>query len=366
MEENLLIENDFEDKAYLENKLELEGNDADNEDYDVDILENEVISFVGNFSLLEYASKLKSEIIVRPNFQRRSVWSPRQKSKLIESFLASYPVPPVILYKEKGKEQYLIIDGYQRISTIYEFINDKFRLRIKNDKCRNKLYSKLPKDAKDKLDNSFLNCTIVREISPESKSKKFLYNLFERLNTGGKSLNAMETRRAISYGSLIQELEELNLYQSWRDILGKQIPDNRFLDIELLLRLFVFYKKYDITNYSLVGYSNMRLYLDEYISENTNTNLNEFVNIFKKSCDLIIENLGKTPFHFRGTRPNYIILDSIMGAILILNGNVNNLKEKFDNISSKHREYYENKSGTLSKSRVEERLKFAIKGLAND
>lgn len=366
MNDELLSENDFEDKSYLENKNELEGYDSDNEDNDIDILENEVISYVGNFSLPEYASKLTQGIIKKPDFQRRSVWSPRQKSKLIESFLASYPVPPVILYKEKGREQYLIIDGYQRISTISEYINNEFRLRIKNNECRNKLYKNLPKEAKDKLDNSFLNCTIVREISPEAKSKKFLYNLFERLNTGGKSLNAMETRRAISYGNLIKELEDLNLDSNWRKILGKEEPDNRFLDIELLLRLLVFYKKYNKKTYSLTGYNNMRLFLDDFISENVDLSIDNFKNIFQKTCDLVVTELGNTPFHFKGTRPNYIILDSIMGGILILEGNVINLNKKFKSISQEHKDYYENKSGTLSKTRVEERLEFSIKELKNE
>ncbi len=360
------IENDFEDKLYLENKIALEGTEADNEDNDVDILENEVISYVGNFSLPEYASKLKDEIFKRPEFQRKSVWTPRQKSKLIESFLASYPVPPVILYKEKGKEQYLIIDGFQRVSTISEFFNDEFRLRIKNDKCRNKLYSKLPQEAREKLNNSFLNCTIVREISPEAKSKKFLYNLFERLNTGGKTLNAMETRRAISYGNLIKQLETLNNYDNWRKILGKTEIDNRFLDIELLLRLLVFYKKYDLKNYTLTGYTNMRLFLDEFVSENVDLSIESFSSLFKDVCDLIISELGNSPFHFKGTRPNYIILDSIMSGILILNNKVINLKQKFYNISKANSDYYNNKSGTLSKTRVEERLKFSIKGLSDN
>lgn len=63
MNDELLSENDFEDKSYLENKNELEGYDSDNEDNDIDILENEVISYVGNFSLPEYASKLTQGII---------------------------------------------------------------------------------------------------------------------------------------------------------------------------------------------------------------------------------------------------------------------------------------------------------------
>ena len=211
-----------------------------------------------------------------------------------------------------------------------------------------------------------MNCTIVREISPEAKSKKFLYNLFERLNTGGKTLNAMETRRAISYGNLIKQLETLNNYDNWRKILGKTEIDNRFLDIELLLRLLVFYKKYDLKNYTLTGYTNMRLFLDEFVSENVDLSIESFSSLFKDVCDLIISELGNSPFHFKGTRPNYIILDSIMSGILILNNKVINLKQKFYNISKANSDYYNNKSGTLSKTRVEERLKFSIKGLSDN
>lgn len=357
---DITLENTFEDKNYLIEKKEIEG---DIDDDDIDITQNEVISFIGNFSLAEYASKLKSGIIKRPNFQRNEVWSNKQKSKLIESFLASYPVPPVILYKEKGKEQYLIIDGFQRITAISDYYNNEFKLIINNEKYKNKTYDKLPIEAREKLNNAFLNCTIVHEIAPQERSKKFLYNLFERLNTGGKALNAMETRRAISYGKLIKELEELNLNKYWREIYGKKEPDARFLDIELLLRLLVFYKNYDINNNSLVGYSAMRSFLDEYISEHSEDSLGDFVSVFEKAVLLVFKTLGKNPFALNSVRPNYLILDSIMTAVLLLNSNVENLKKKFVYILESQKEYFNNKSGTQRKSRIEERIKFAVEGL---
>lgn len=354
------LDNNFEDKTYLLNKKEIEG-DIDYDD--IDITQNEVISFMGNFSLAEYTSKLKNHIIKRPQFQRNEVWSNKQKSKLIESFLASYPVPPVILYKEKNKEQYLIIDGFQRITAISDYYNNKFKLTINNAKYKNKTYDKLPVEAKEKLNNAFLNCTIVHEISPEERSKKFLYNLFERLNTGGKALNAMETRRAISYGNLIKELEKINLNKNWRNIYGTDKVDTRFLDIELLLRLYAFYNKYDKNTFSLIGYSSMRSFLDEYVSEHSEDLLGNFVDLFEKSVKLIYDNLGRNPFTLNSTRPNYLILDSVMTALLLLDGNVNDLKNKYHNILLEHEEYFDNKSGTQLKSRVEERLKFALEGL---
>lgn len=365
MEETLIDENDFEDKHYLEDKIDIEG-DPNEDEEEVDILSNEVISYVGNYSLPEYARKLENGIFIKPNFQRNEVWNLKQKSKLIESFLASYPVPPVILFKEKGVEKYLIVDGYQRISTIYDFYANDFKLKIQNEHCKNKFYKELPKEAKEKLDGTFLNCTIVREIEPKQKSKMFLYNLFERLNTGGKALNAMETRRAISYGRLITDLEFLNEDENWRKILGKTEIDNRFLDLELLLRLFAFYSKYDPAVQKLTGYSSMRLFLDDFVSENVDQQIDGFSEIFKLSCKLVVDELGLNPFTLHGSRPNYLILDSIMGAILIHKGNITNLKSKFVKILDLHRAYYENKSGTLTKSRVEERLNFSIMELNNN
>lgn len=355
------LDNNFEDKNYLLEKMEIEGG---LENDDIDITQNEVISFMGNFSLAEYAAKLKNGIIKRPQFQRSEVWSNKQKSKLIESFLASYPVPPVILYKEKGKEQYLIIDGFQRITAISDYYNNEFKLIISNTKYKNKTFEKLPKEAKEKLNNAFLNCTIVHEIAPEERSKKFLYNLFERLNTGGKALNAMETRRAISYGNLIKELENLNLDKNWRKIYGKKEIDPRFLDIELLLRLLVFYNKFDKNTHSLIGYTAMRSFLDEYMSEHYEDLLNnDFVEVFKKATKLVVDTLGSNPFTLNGVRPNYLILDSIMTAILLLNSNVTDLKNKYKKILTEHKEYFDNKSGTQRKLRIEERLNFALEGL---
>ncbi len=77
-------ETDYENSEYLETKSEIEG-ESDDYSGEVDILKNEVISYVGNYSLLEYSNKLGKEFI-KPNFQRNEVWDNKAKSKLIESF----------------------------------------------------------------------------------------------------------------------------------------------------------------------------------------------------------------------------------------------------------------------------------------
>src|SRR5437773_10976343 len=64
------------------------------------------------------------KINLDPGFQRRSVWSPRDRRRLIQSILSHYPLPSVFLYKREnrgGKLVYDVIDGKQRLETIFMF-----------------------------------------------------------------------------------------------------------------------------------------------------------------------------------------------------------------------------------------------------
>ena len=341
-------------------EIDINGDMTDEEkssDEDVDIIENEVISYVGNYSLREYYEKFNSNFI-KPHFQRNEVWSVQTKSKLIESFLASYPVPPVILYKLKGVEQYWIIDGLQRISTIKEYFENEFNLIIKNEQYRGKKFKDLSKDAQNKLNNTFLNCIIVREISPQGDV--FLYNLFERLNTGSTALNAMEVRRAISYGPLIKNLEELNKNVSWRKIIGKNEVDNRFLDVELLLRILAIYTNFNITTKSVDNYIGMKSFLNLFTNENKDKIFEYFNQKFEKTCEEIVEQLGELPFTLNGKKINYILLDSVMNALLYKQ-DLSDIKKKYYTYKSSDAfSIYNDKSGTTSKVKVNTRMKSAF------
>lgn len=342
------------DEELLDEKL----TDDEKAQDDVDILKNEVISYFGNYSLLEYFSKL-GKTFIKPEFQRNEVWSNYLKSKLIESFLASYPVPPVILYKLKGVERYLIIDGLQRITAIVDYFNDKYRLSIKNEKFRGKKYSKLEDDAKEKLNNSFLQCIIVREVSPTNDA--FLYSLFERLNTASVRLTPMEVRRAISGGALISSLEKLNEDEHWRAIFGKKVIANRFSDVELILRLLAFYVNYNPDKKMLDNYTGMKTFLDNFVNDNQDKTFDDFNEIFVKATKNIHEQLGDLPFVLTPGKLNYIILDSVMTAIIKSGGVIDELKQKYMDFkeSENFLAIYDDKSGTSTLTKVNARLNFA-------
>lgn len=78
------------------------------------------------------------QINLEPGFQRQSVWTPSDRSRLIQSVIAGYPLPSIFLYKrhEKGRLVYDVIDGKQRLETIFmftglkRFANDTFEARL--------------------------------------------------------------------------------------------------------------------------------------------------------------------------------------------------------------------------------------------
>lgn len=63
----------------------------------------------------------------RPNFQRQYVWTDKLASKLVESVLLNVPIPPCYLSENEDNELD-VIDGQQRIYSLYRFLNNEFRL----------------------------------------------------------------------------------------------------------------------------------------------------------------------------------------------------------------------------------------------
>ena len=147
-------------------------------------------------------------INLRPEYQRRARWTRREKSLLIESFLLNIPVPPIFLF-EADFARYEVMDGQQRLLAIKEFITNQFKLSslVVLSPLNGLTYASLPSRTKRTLERASLSAIVLLKESRASlrdaNSKRVLELrkfVFERLNTGGKRLNAQELRNAVYSG----------------------------------------------------------------------------------------------------------------------------------------------------------------------
>jgi len=159
----------------------------------------------------------KKQLNLDPPYQRRSVWSPRDKRFFIDTILNNYPVPPVFLHKtldEKGRATYHVVDGKQRIKTIIEFVNNKIRIpdNFSDITLQKKKWNDLNKAQRDQ----FWNYEIVVEMLPEV-NESFVSNIFERINRNARGLKPQELRHAKYDGWFINVAENEAEKQEWKE-----------------------------------------------------------------------------------------------------------------------------------------------------
>lgn len=287
--------------------------------------EYEISTYPADFTLQVLYQQWEREQIVVPPFQRQFVWKQPQASKLIESFLLGLPVPPVYLYTERRSEKSLVIDGQQRLKSIFYFFEGYFgeelrgrrpifRLTGLNERSRwyQKTYADL--EAEDeasalRLQNSVLRAFVVKQLDPADDTSVF--HIFERLNTGGTSLAGQEVRNCVYYGAFSHFLADLNADEDWRAIYGPKTPDKRLRDQELILRFLALHERW--TEYE----KTMKDFLSSFMKANRNASgetLDRYRKMFLLTAAATREYLGERPFHIRQGL-NAAVFDCVTVAI---------------------------------------------------
>jgi uncharacterized protein with ParB-like and HNH nuclease domain len=284
----------------------------------------EILTYPADFTLEILVNKLRSKEIVIPKFQRRYVWKLTQASKLVESFLLGLPVPPIYLYAGQ-KGDMVLVDGQQRLRSIECFFDgyfgeDKsskdrplFRLTGLHPRSRfaNKTYKELEEtddESYRKLNNAVLRSFVVKQLNPKDDTS--IFHIFERLNSGGTSLQGQEIRNCIYPGSFNDLLHELNTFPLWRSIFGKKARDQRQRDTELILRFFA------LLNNRKHYEKPMKEFLNKYMAKNrmlAKGERDQFREIFKNTVERVHDNLGPKPFHIRRGL-NAAVYDSVFIA----------------------------------------------------
>ena len=113
---------DCDESLYFEDIQDSEQEITDIVDYDISVSPND-------FNLKTLFDFIDSGIVKIPGFQRNYVWDIKRASKLIESLLIGVPIPQIFLYEEK-KNSFLVIDGQQRLMTIYYFKKKRFPRKV--------------------------------------------------------------------------------------------------------------------------------------------------------------------------------------------------------------------------------------------
>lgn len=160
---------------------------------------------------------------LQPFYQRRKRWDIRRKSKLIESFIMNVPIPPCFLY-ESELARYEVMDGQQRISTVFDFYEDKFKLVGLDQwpELNERKYSTLPSEIRKGLDRRSISYIVLLKESAKTNTEEMLLRqqVFERLNTGGVQLESQEVRHCVYYGSFDRLLYDLAKHQAMRKAWG--------------------------------------------------------------------------------------------------------------------------------------------------
>ena len=145
-----------------------------------------------------------------PEWQRGYVWRASRRRRLIESIFLKLPIPPVLLYKDNEEKLY-VIDGRQRLETIYRFAKGRAALDLsfstfskktpgwgegqRLHPAAGKRCDKLPENFRRLFELTNINARVF-----ENLERKKLYEIFRRYNIGGDKLNAAEIRNAVYQG----------------------------------------------------------------------------------------------------------------------------------------------------------------------
>jgi hypothetical protein len=297
---------------------------TDEEGVDEDVVYS-VNSFGADFLIDGLISRLKSDDIYRPSFQRQFVWTVSQASKFIESILLGLPIPGIFLYREEETRKHLIIDGLQRLTTIAAFASGKFpnsdrifRLDKLKSNFNGQYIEDLDQADKRRFFDTAIHATIIQQLSPENDQSS-VYYIFERLNTGGTPLQPQEIRAALYHGKFQDFLQTLNENGLWRTVFGR--THRRAKDLEMILRFLAF--RYTRDAYK----APMKAFLNRF--EASNRNLQRYrpevmQKDFVEALSFITKAVGNRPF--RPVRSlNAAAFDSVM---TVVSQNIARLTEK--------------------------------------
>ena len=198
----------------------------------------------------------QERLIIDPEYQRNLVWKEKQKSRFIESILLSFPLPPFYV-NQQVDSRYIIIDGLQRTTTLHQFVNGQFALTGLEalSAINGQKFKDLPSGYQARIEDKNILLFVIKPSVPI----EVVYELFDRINTGGTPLNRQEVRNCIFQGKATELLKELSKKPYFRESIDNGVSDTRMKDRELILR----YLSFKILDYTTLYQGDLSPFLEE-------------------------------------------------------------------------------------------------------
>lgn len=356
-----------------------------------DVMVQTIPNPMGFKSIME---ALENDVFVIPSFQRVYRWTEQQVNELVISLVRGMPIPPIYGYRNE-KQQIVILDGQQRLISLYLYykgkaikrkrngfikskkINNGFKNALKKWELKDKeyemayydssndeektvdiSYNGLSQEVRRLVDFTQLNIVLIN-VEGTMHQERILYKIFANLNIGGIPLSPQELRNGIyccDFYDMLHDLNETN--KKWRELYGgnKEKEENKeSKDIELLLKLCAFRKN--------VSFFNGKLTLNNYKGK-----INQMLDDFsEKALDFDEEEIQEYKFALEKfieciyditTKNRETLWPCLFVAAEKNNFDIVITKSMCTKIieSDVYREA--NKSGTSSKTEIETRLRY--------
>ncbi|WP_375311067.1 DUF262 domain-containing protein [Bradyrhizobium sp. A5] len=178
------------------------------------------------------------EVDLAPEFQRRArVWHPRRKSQLIESLLLRIPLP-VFYVAANQRDDWAVVDGLQRLTTIFDFMKGVFPLTGLEylDALDGLTFGRLDRSMQRRIEETELVINVIQPGTPE----EVMINIFKRINTGGTPLTGQEIRNALHKGPVREFLRGLADSAEFKSATDNRVRDERMDAQEMVLRFLAF------------------------------------------------------------------------------------------------------------------------------
>ena len=237
----------------------------------------------------------KQQLEIQPNFQRKVVWSDRDQTLFVDSLMKQMPIPSLCISLDAKTQQRVVIDGLQRMYTIIRFLDfaqKDWRLSCSED-VDERISGKLVSEIHDNesalfstLENLTIPVTVLRCDYSKSTHMDYLFQIFRRLNSGGRHLLNQEIRNCIYQGSFNTMIKRLSRSEKWCRFAGvtpKKVMQARFAHEERILRFFAFNELWSVYAGHFAAFLND--YMEAYKDSNARQ-LENFEAVFNDTMDI--------------------------------------------------------------------------------